>query len=92
MQLFLHLRKSKVFPEDRVRFYAAEVALAITYLHENGIVYRDLKLENLLLDSEGHVKVRAFTSFMRLCMIVSENSTCFVSHSRLRTSVSARKR
>jgi len=59
-ELFLHLRKSKVFSEDRVRFYAAEIGLAITYLHENGIVYRDLKLENLLLDKDGHVKIADF--------------------------------
>ena len=56
-QLFLHLKKCKMFSEDRVRFYGVEISLAITYLHEQGVVYRDLKLENLLLDRDGHVKV-----------------------------------
>ena len=46
-----------MFSEDRVRFYGVEISLAITYLHEQGVVYRDLKLENLLLDRDGHVKV-----------------------------------
>lgn len=53
----MHLRKSKFFTEERVAFYGAEIAMAITYMHENGIVYRDLKLENILLDQEGHIKV-----------------------------------
>jgi len=59
-ELFMHLRKSKVFSEERVRFYGAEITLAITYLHDSGIVYRDLKLENILLDQEGHIKITDF--------------------------------
>jgi RAC serine/threonine-protein kinase len=49
-----------VFSEERSRFYGAEITLAIKYLHENSIVYRDLKLENLLLDRFGHVKLADF--------------------------------
>ena len=43
-----------------VRFYAAELILAIDHLHRQNIVYRDLKPENILLDSEGHVRITDF--------------------------------
>jgi len=59
-ELFFHLSREKVFTEARSRFYGAEIVMALKYLHENKIVYRDLKLENLLLDSEGHIKVTDF--------------------------------
>ncbi|EDO25989.1 predicted protein, partial [Nematostella vectensis] len=59
-ELFFHLSKERVFSEDRARFYSCEIILALKYLHDNKIVYRDLKLENLLLDSEGHIKITDF--------------------------------
>lgn len=47
-ELFFHLSREKRFSEDRSRFYCAEISLAIGYLHENNIVYRDIKVNKSL--------------------------------------------
>ena len=57
---FTYLRREGHLPEERVRIYIAEIALALHHLHGCGIVYRDLKPENVLLDEEGHVKLVDF--------------------------------
>jgi RAC serine/threonine-protein kinase len=59
-EMFYHLQKEKRFPQERVQFYGAEILLALEHLHNNGIIYRDLKPENLLLTAEGHVVVTDF--------------------------------
>ncbi|ORZ20694.1 kinase-like domain-containing protein [Absidia repens] len=59
-ELFRILRKNKSFSESTARFYAAEVLLAIEYLHHLDIAYRDIKPENILLDAQGHIKLADF--------------------------------
>lgn len=59
-ELFFHLGKLGKFPEARARFYAAEIILAIKYVHSLDIIYRDLKPENVLLDAQGHIRLTDF--------------------------------
>ncbi|XP_051658654.1 serine/threonine-protein kinase Sgk2 isoform X6 [Manacus candei] len=59
-ELFFHLQRERCFREPRARFYAAEVASAIGYLHSLNIIYRDLKPENILLDCQGHIVLTDF--------------------------------
>nr|AML76967.1 putative LOV domain-containing protein [Oenothera berlandieri] len=63
--LLLDRQPTKVLKEDAVKFYAAEVIVALEYLHFQGIIYRDLKPENVLLQSDGHI---ALTDFDLSCL------------------------
>lgn len=56
-EMFTHLRKAKKFNENRAKFYAAQVYLALKYLHDLGYVYRDLKPENILFETDGYIKI-----------------------------------
>ncbi|TKY49485.1 Serine/threonine-protein kinase AGC1-7 [Spatholobus suberectus] len=56
---------NKCFTEEAARFYASEVLLALEYLHMLGIVYRDLKPENLLVRDEGHIMLSDFDLSLR---------------------------
>ncbi|CAN6288763.1 unnamed protein product [Urochloa humidicola] len=55
----------KHFPEHAARFYAAEVLLALEYLHMLGVVYRDLKPENVLVREDGHIMLSDFDLSLR---------------------------
>lgn len=59
-QIPLIILLEKMFPERVARFYLAELVLALGHLHSLGIVYRDLKPENCLLDADGHVMLTDF--------------------------------
>ena len=59
-ELFHHLDLAGAFDEATAMFYAANVLLALEHLHSRGLVYRDLKPENLLLDAQGYCKVADF--------------------------------
>ena len=59
-ELFFHLRKSAGFKEKVVKFYMAQVLLALEFMHKNNYIYRDLKPENILIDADGHVKLADF--------------------------------
>ncbi|KAI8590139.1 kinase-like domain-containing protein [Geranomyces variabilis] len=59
-ELFTYLAKEKMFAEPVACFYVAELLLALEHLHGLGIIYRDLKPENVLLGADGHVQLTDF--------------------------------
>jgi serum/glucocorticoid-regulated kinase 2 len=53
-ELFRHLIKVKRFTEEQVRFFIAQIAIALGHLHSKNILYRDLKPENILFGEDGN--------------------------------------
>jgi len=72
-ELFMHLRNATRFPEERAKFYAVQVALAIGHLHKKHIIYRDLKPENILMDEDGYICLTDFG----LAKILTDNAQAF---------------
>ncbi|XP_055018995.1 protein kinase C epsilon type-like isoform X2 [Boleophthalmus pectinirostris] len=58
--LMFQIQRSRKFDEARSKFYSAEVTSALMFLHRHGVIYRDLKLDNILLDADGHCKLADF--------------------------------
>lgn len=59
-ELFKRIQDDDVLPADDVRLYVAEISLALEYMHRVRVIYRDLKPENVLICSDGHVKLADF--------------------------------
>jgi len=59
-EMFFHLQRQRRFSEELTRFYAAEIYLALSHLHKEKFIYRDLKPENVVLDKNGHIKLIDF--------------------------------
>jgi len=78
-ELFTYLRNAGRFTAATALFYAAEIVLALEYLHSLSLVYRDLKPENLLLDRQGHLKLTDFGFAKKLedrCVVRQFETIC----------------
>jgi serine/threonine protein kinase len=84
--LIIHaLRKAfGTFDEDMAAFYAAEVVLALEYLHKHNIVHRDIKPDNMLIGNQGHLKLTDFgLSRVQIGMCAFSSLTVHLFHGRV---------
>ena len=72
--LFHKLKEDIFFKEELVRFYAAQIAVALQHLHDLGIAYRDLKPENILIDEDGYIKLCDFGASVKIRGTEKENN------------------
>mmetsp|Transcript_23966 Transcript_23966/g.26618 ORF Transcript_23966/g.26618 Transcript_23966/m.26618 type:complete len:170 (+) Transcript_23966:1-510(+) len=59
-ELFFHLQRVENFDEEVTRFYSAQMVLALEHLHKHDVIYRDLKPENVLINTDGYIKLTDF--------------------------------
>jgi len=58
--IFFHLQNDHLFSAERTRFYTAQIICGLEYLHNAGVIYRDLKAENLILNDDGYILMTDF--------------------------------
>jgi len=75
-ELFYHLEREGQFSLERTRYYIAELVLALEYLHQQKVVYRDIKTENILLSAEGHIVLTDFGLSKELSQTTRTSTLC----------------
>jgi serine/threonine protein kinase len=61
---------NKVFNEEQIKFYASIIGLSIDYLHNNGVILKDLRLDNIIIDRDGYLKIPKF----KMCQLFKMKS------------------